>query len=77
MAPSISGSQHHRAFVVYTRAISQESLLSTLSSEGAREGFDGRVAENSNGRSQDQKLYDSIPRRIEAVLKAKGGPTSY
>jgi len=24
-----------------------------------------------------QKLYDSIPRRIEAVLKASGGPTPY
>lgn len=26
---------------------------------------------------QVKKLYDSIPRRIEAVLKAKGGPTPY
>jgi hypothetical protein len=24
-----------------------------------------------------QKLYESIPRRIAAVLKAKGGPTPY
>jgi hypothetical protein len=23
----------------------------------------------------DQKLYESIPRRTDAVLKAKGGPT--
>jgi len=24
-----------------------------------------------------QKLYDSIPRRIEVILKANGGPISY
>jgi hypothetical protein len=30
-----------------------------------------------NGIKFLQRLYESIPRRTAAVLKAKGGPTSY
>ena len=54
---------------MHSRATAQESLPSTLPCAGARAGYEEWLIISLE---EVEKLQDSIPRLIAAVLKAKG-----
>ena len=62
--------------MVHLRATSWKPLSSAVVSERATAGFNEKIAEN-NSSCEVRKLYESIPRRIEAAQKAGGRPTTY